>query len=231
MPELLWPVAVEYLPVPQSVHATLPVVVLYFPATQAIHEPPSGPVNPILQMQLESAALPLGELVSLGQTRHVVSSGAPVLVEYFPAPQLVHTALEVAPVLVKYLPAPQSVHTALEDAPVLVEYFPAPQSVHTALEVAPVLVEYFPAPQSVHATLPLIVLYLPAAHSVQMPSSGPVYPALHFMMSRQLLSAVLPAKDVLPRGHEVHAALPRTLLYVPAAHSVQGSNLYFWVAN
>jgi hypothetical protein len=76
------PVLVEYLPAPQSVHATLPLVVLYFPATQAAHEPPLGPVNPRLQEQLESAALPLGELVFLRQTIHLFSTVSPVLVEY-----------------------------------------------------------------------------------------------------------------------------------------------------
>ena len=40
--------AVEYLPVPQSVHATLPVVVLYLPAAHAVQEP-AGPVNPASQ--------------------------------------------------------------------------------------------------------------------------------------------------------------------------------------
>ena len=37
-------VVVEYLPVPQLVHAIEPVILLYFPAVQAVHKPPSGPV-------------------------------------------------------------------------------------------------------------------------------------------------------------------------------------------
>jgi hypothetical protein len=188
-----------------------------------------------LQVQIEIAVLPLGELELLGHARHVVSSVAPVLGEYFPAPQSVHTALEIAPMLVEYFPAPQSVHTALEIAPMLVEYFPAPQSVHTALEIAPVLVEYFPAPQSVHATLPLVVLYFPAAQAAHEPPSEPVYP----MLQVQLESAVLPLGELellrharhvassvapvlgeyLPTPQLTHAALPLTVLYFPAAQA------------
>ncbi len=213
------PVSAAYVLTGHVVHGALPVVALYLPASQAVHEPagpvdpaahcttqgpPAGPAYPLLHVQSESAALPLGELVSLGHTRHAASSVAPVLVEYFPAPQSVHTALEVAPVLVEYLPAPQSVHATL---PLVVLYLPAAhavhvppfgpvypmlqvqlesaalplgelelsrQTMHVVSSVAPVLVEYLPAAQSVHATLPLVVLYLPAAQAVHGPPSGPV---------------------------------------------------------
>ena len=37
------PTAVEYFPVPQSVHAADPVDALYLPASQAVQLPPSGP--------------------------------------------------------------------------------------------------------------------------------------------------------------------------------------------
>ena len=100
-------VLVEYVPAKQSVHTALPVLILYLPATQAVHEPPSGPVNPALQVQAARAVLGLGELELLGHARHVPSAVACVLVEYFPAPQSVHAAL---PVLVLYLPATQAVH-------------------------------------------------------------------------------------------------------------------------
>ena len=48
------PVVVEYVPAAQSVHATVPGTVLYFPAANAAHGPPSGPVNPRLQTQLDN---------------------------------------------------------------------------------------------------------------------------------------------------------------------------------
>ena len=67
------PVLVEYVPAPQSVHAALPLVVLYFPATQAVHRPPSGPVNPALQVETQALTdkLPLGEVVPEGQVKHL----------------------------------------------------------------------------------------------------------------------------------------------------------------
>ena len=56
------PTAVEYVPVPQSVHAADPVNVLYFPAAHAMHVPPAGPENPALQVQFVKEVLPTGAL-------------------------------------------------------------------------------------------------------------------------------------------------------------------------
>jgi hypothetical protein len=42
------PVAVEYLPASQSVHATLPMICLYLPAAHAVHVPLISPVYPVL---------------------------------------------------------------------------------------------------------------------------------------------------------------------------------------
>jgi hypothetical protein len=67
--------AVEYVPVPQFVHASAPVDVLYLPAAQSVHGPPFGPVDPALQVQLVKAALPASELESDGQAVHSVSGG------------------------------------------------------------------------------------------------------------------------------------------------------------
>ena len=61
------PTAPEYVFAPQSEHATDPVDVLYFPATQFAHVPPSGPVQPALQMQLDKVELDTGELEFDGQ--------------------------------------------------------------------------------------------------------------------------------------------------------------------
>lgn len=47
------------------------------------------------------------------------------------------------------------------------------------LEFAPTVAEYFPATQLSQAALPDAALYLPAAHRVHGPPSGPVAPALH----------------------------------------------------
>ena len=80
---------------------------LYFPATHGMHWPPSGPVEPALQVQLVEAALPASELESDGHAVHVELAAAFTAVEYVPVPQFVHSAV---PVDVLYLPATQSAH-------------------------------------------------------------------------------------------------------------------------
>ena len=101
------PAVDEYFAAAQSVHAALPVVILYLPVMQAVHEPPSGPVNPTLQVQEARAVLGLGEFELPGHATQVDSSVAPVVGEYFAAAQSVQTAL---PVAILYLPATQAVH-------------------------------------------------------------------------------------------------------------------------
>ena len=101
------PAAAEYVPAAQSVQTALPVAILYLPAMQAVHEPPSGPVNPTLQVQAARAVLGLGEFELPGHATQVDSSVAPVVGEYFAAAQSVQTAL---PVAILYLPATQAVH-------------------------------------------------------------------------------------------------------------------------
>jgi hypothetical protein len=48
------------------------------------HGPPSGPVDPALQVQLVKAALPAGELEFDGQGVHDAAVVCPVAVPYFP---------------------------------------------------------------------------------------------------------------------------------------------------
>ena len=56
----------EYVPAPQSAHAAEPVASLYFPAKQAVHTTPSGPEYPVLQTQLSTLVLAVGEFVYKG---------------------------------------------------------------------------------------------------------------------------------------------------------------------
>jgi hypothetical protein len=84
------PVSARYLPAPQAVHAADPVDALYFPATHAVQAPPAGPLHPALQVQLVKAVLPAGEMVFDGQAMHVEFAEAPTAVEYVPVPQSVH---------------------------------------------------------------------------------------------------------------------------------------------
>ena len=88
-------------------HAAEPVALLYFPATQDTHGPPSGPVDPALQVQAVTVVLGLGELEFAGHAIHVVAIVAPTVVEYVPVAQSVHAA---EPLTILYLPATQVVH-------------------------------------------------------------------------------------------------------------------------
>ena len=92
----------EYVPAAQSLHTADPVEVLNFPVKHAVHVPPSGPDEPVLQVQLVKAALPAGELEFDGQVMHVAAP--PAAEEYFPAPQSVHAEDPVDDV---YFPASQ----------------------------------------------------------------------------------------------------------------------------
>ena len=71
----------EYVTIPQSVHATLPTLALYLPATQAEQTPPSGPVNPALQLQEPTAELEIGAFEFEGQAKHVDDVLAPAIPE------------------------------------------------------------------------------------------------------------------------------------------------------
>jgi hypothetical protein len=125
-----------------------------------VHAPPSGPVEPALQVQLVKAALPAGELDSDGQATHVELANFFASVEYLPVPQSVHTA---DPVNGLYFPATQSVHVppfgpvepALQVQLVKAglpagELVSDGQARHVELASARTVVEYVPAPQFVH---------------------------------------------------------------------------------
>jgi hypothetical protein len=172
------PTAVEYVPAPQSVHRDDPVNALYFPATHAVHVPPSGPVHPVLQVQLVKVTLPTDELEFDGQAIQIELTA----LEYVPAPQSVHTA---DPVEDLYFPATHAVHEP-PSGPVhpalqvqLVKEFEFDrQTLHAELAEAPTALEYVPSEQSVHRDDPVNDLYFPATHAVHLPPFGPVHPAL-----------------------------------------------------
>lgn len=91
--------------------------------------------------------------------------------------------------------------------------------------------------QSRHVAAPVTILYFPATQPTHVPPLGPVYPRLQRHepiavspedvcpefdgQGRQVLSAVAPTvAEYLPATQSVHAALPATGLYFPAAHKV-----------
>ena len=69
--DVVAPTAVEYVPIWQSSHVSDPANSLYFPATHSEHVPPSGPVEPALQVQAVSIELPKSEFEYAGHVTHV----------------------------------------------------------------------------------------------------------------------------------------------------------------
>ncbi len=116
-------IAVENLPAGHCVHAAVPILVLNLPASQGLHVPPSGPVWPLLQVQLDSAMLADADPEFAGHARHSV-----VLVfEYVLAIQGLQTSAVVPAIDVETLPAVHCMHRA---APSLSLNFPATHAVH-----------------------------------------------------------------------------------------------------
>ena len=88
-----------------------------------------------------------------------------------------------------------------------------------------------------HATLPLLVLYLPATQPEHTPPSGPENPALHLQAAAAVLETgafafeghakhtdaalALTVAEYVATPQSVHAALPVLVLYLPATHAEQ----------
>jgi len=205
---------------------------------------------------------------------HVSAVDALTASEYFPGSQSLHA---IDPGVVLYLPATQATQlTFTPDQPALqtqdvmlslsvseyefagherhsdlslAEYKPAVHSLHVSLD-ALTASEYFPGSQSVHTADPVVVLYLPATHAVQLPFR-PNQPALHTLDVMLALPAVesefthskhfdmsfaeyepavhslhvsldaLTASEYFPGSQSVHTADPVVVLYLPATHAVQ----------
>ena len=78
----------------QSVHTALPMIDLYFPAAHGEHTPPSGPVNPTLQvLQADSSVAPV-VVVNFADAQSV-HAAEPLAILYFPATHAVHGPLFV----------------------------------------------------------------------------------------------------------------------------------------
>ena len=134
--ELSRPVDMEYLPGAQLLHSSFPGGILYLPATHSVHGPPSGPVDPALQVHAVEIEPPGGASERAGQATHTFVT---------------------APTASEYVPVPQSLHSALPDASL---YLPAAQFKHVSLSSVTV---YLPAAQSEHAEAPIYVIVTFAA--------------------------------------------------------------------
>ena len=76
-----------HVPAAEAVHAAEPVLSLYFAAAQDVQFPLSGPVYPMIQVQV---VLPAIDPEKAKQLQHVVAASG---VEYFAATQLVYDTL------------------------------------------------------------------------------------------------------------------------------------------
>ena len=114
------------------------------------------------------------------------------------------------------------------------ELEPAKQPRHVDNPEAPTTVEYVPGSHALHSAGPVDSLYLPATHAVQLPPSGPEYPALQVQIvlpAGELEPAKQPRHvdnpealttvEYVPGSHALHSAGPVDSLYLPATHAVQ----------
>ena len=113
---------VETLPARHCVHAAVPVLALNLPASQGLHGPPSGPVWPLLQVQLDSAMLANADPEFAGHARHSVL----LAFEYVLAMQALQSSAVFPAIDVETLPARHCVHRA---APTFSLNFPATHAV------------------------------------------------------------------------------------------------------
>jgi hypothetical protein len=74
--------------------------------------------------------------------------------------------------------------------------------------VAAEIVEYVADTQSEHESVPVLILYFPAAHAVHGPLLELAYPALQLTGIKQASLDVLPTDEVLPAVHVPHADEP-----------------------
>ena len=78
------PVAVPYLPAPQSLQASAPATGLNLPAWQLTHCPPSGPDAPGLHLHWVIDELPDGDDDDAGQVEQALADVAPTCDENVP---------------------------------------------------------------------------------------------------------------------------------------------------
>jgi len=191
--------AMENDPAVQVVHDALPVMSLYFPSTHATHEPPFGPLKPVLQAQAATAELETGEIELEGQLEHVDTPAA----EYFPAPQAVHTA---EPAMEKD-PAVQVVHDAL---PVMSLYFPSTHATHEP--------PFGPEKPVLQAQAAIAELETGEIELEGQFEHVPT-PAAEYFPAPQAVHTVEPATEKDPAVQVVHDALPVVFLYAPPEHA------------
>eukprot|EP00961_Rhodomonas_salina_P299072 3938625-Rhodomonas_salina.1 len=170
------PVSVRYVSTGHETHSDDPGVSLYLPEAHGKHGPPSSPVNPALQIQPSTEALPGLECVWLnGHGVHVVSDRAPSEAEYVPAG---HSAQSSSPIWSLNVPAAQATHSLQPPVYPAMQWQCAKDALpgsavdltghtwHVCPEIDATTVENVPFGQSTQLPAPLPSLNDPAGHSV-----------------------------------------------------------------
>lgn len=221
---------IEYFPAMQFAHMEDPRVFLYVPRIQATHEPPSGPVYPVLQMHAVDTLLLDGDIEFKTHDMHVVLSRAAVDVEYVPAKQSMHiddpgVSLYVPTRHASQDPPLEPVYPALHKHAVCTLLADGDcefggQLPHVWAEIAPVVLEYLPVEHSLHNCDPLCGLYVPGIHKTHVSPSSPVDPALQVQLCMyvadtgelepggQSSQAGVMSFDHVPDGHGSHDSIP-----------------------
>ncbi len=168
-------VAVLYVPCEHREQAAEPLTSLKPPTSHASHSAPSGPVYPLLQVQLVSCLLPAPENACAGQSLHVDSEMAAVSGEYVPREHSEHGA---EPLTSLYDPGMHAAH-ASPSGPVypllqvqlvscllpIPEYVCGGHPLHVDSEIAAMAVLYLPCEHREHGAEPMTSLYVPAMHA------------------------------------------------------------------
>jgi hypothetical protein len=148
-----------------------------------------------------------------------------------------HPRQSVAPAML-LVPSAQSTHPEREVMPGLLEYFPGGHFKHMLRLDARKTDEYAPAGHSVHTVLPLVDVYDPGSHPLQLvgndgsDDASPAGQRVH--LDAPVEFAKLPIGHVThpvddwfsanaPIGHSVHPVRPGPSLNAPALHLVHRS--------
>jgi len=183
----------EYVPIKQFVQFAEPFEALCVPATHATHDPPFGPVYPVLHRQFVMSPLRSGAAEFAGHTVHfALACGA-----YSPAAHIAHVVLLSAATLAEYVPIEQFVQYALPFEALCV---PGRQALHLPFEV------------------PLSGPVYPELHEHCMlgAATGRLFSA------QQSVEFTVPERDLYPAGHDSHDKAAVTFENESAAHTRHG---------
>ena len=223
-------------------HRLEPVTFLYVPPTHAGHGPPSGPVYPMLQVQLLRMLFPVAGVNEFAG--HTVHACGPSQSLYLPSAHSAHgpPSGPVNPATHEQIGCPASedwfcAHVVHACTPISGLNLPTSQATHACayttsnvsaafstcvydmsqmhcVTFVAATTEFLRWAQATHAAGPVTFLYFPATHATHTSPSFAVYPVLQ-------RHSALASSDPVFAGQLLQADAPRMRLYVPAGHAWQ----------